>query len=179
MRSLFGFHNHHNHNLESSLCYDLFGYKIAFGYNPNLYTFLTINVHFFFLYQPLDGIDHTKYPTILFVVKAALILAYGNGEVDRGFSDSGKTITVDRTHLSEASVNNLQIAAGGLKVFVNLPHHVPFTFIYKGKGSCNPWISFQLRTHLSLKDICCQLNLLSFSFNSISYWKIDLTTLHV
>ena len=36
-----------NHNLESSLCYNLF------GYNANLGTFRNIDVYIFFLYQPL------------------------------------------------------------------------------------------------------------------------------
>ena len=54
-----------------------------------------------------DGMDHTKYPTIFSVVKAAFSLAHGNFEVERRFSDSGKTVTVDRTRLSEASINNL------------------------------------------------------------------------
>ena len=74
-----------------------------------------------------DGMGHTKYPTILSVVKATLTLAHGNSEVERGFSDSGKTVTVDRTRLSEASINNLRIAADGLKMFGSLPHHVPIT----------------------------------------------------
>ena len=69
-----------------------------------------------------DGMGHTKYPTILSVVKAALTLAHGNSEVERGFSDCGKTVTVDRTHLSKASINNLWIAADGLKVFLAVCH---------------------------------------------------------
>ena len=70
---------------------------------------------------------HTKYPTILSVVKAALTLAHGNSEVERGFSDSGKSVIVDRTCLSKVSINNLWIAADGLKVLGGLPHHVPIT----------------------------------------------------
>ena len=53
--------------------------------------------------------DHTQYPTIFSVVKAALFLAHGNAEVERGFPESGKTGTVDRTCLSEGSINNLRI----------------------------------------------------------------------
>ena len=41
---LFGLHNH---NIESYLCYRFF------GYNENLGIFLTSDVYFFFLYQPL------------------------------------------------------------------------------------------------------------------------------
>ena len=71
------------------------------------------------------------------IAAAALILAHGNSEVGRRFSDSGKTVTVDRTRLSEASINNLQIAADGLKVFDGLPHHVPITssFIKLGQSA--------------------------------------------
>ena len=34
-----------------------------------------------------DGIGHTKYQTILSIVKVALTLAHGNAEVERGFSN--------------------------------------------------------------------------------------------
>ena len=54
-----------------------------------------------------DDMDHAKYPTKLSVVKAALTLIHGNADVERRFSDSGKPVTVDRTCLSEASVDNL------------------------------------------------------------------------
>ena len=48
-----------------------------------------------------------------------------------------ETVTVDRTHLSEACINNLQIAADGLEVFGGLPHHVPITssFIKLGQSA--------------------------------------------
>ena len=83
------------------------------------------------------GMGHTKYTTILSVVKAALTLAHGNWEVERRFSDSGKTVTVHRTRLSETFINNLQIATDGLKVFGSLPHHVPITssFIKLGQSA--------------------------------------------
>ena len=53
------------------------------------------------------------------------------------FSDSGKTVTLDRTRLSQASTNNLRIVTGGLKVFGSLPHHVPVTplFIKLGQSA--------------------------------------------
>ena len=68
------------------------------------------------------------------IAAAAPTLAHGNSEVERGFSDSDKTVTVDRSRLSEASINNLRIAADGLKVFGCLPNHF---FIYK-VGSISP-----------------------------------------
>ena len=60
---------------------------------------------------------HTNYPTILSIVKTALTLVHGYAEVESGFSDSVKTVTVERTRLSEASVINLRIATDELKVF--------------------------------------------------------------
>ena len=72
-------------------------------------------------YGPHDIPNHT----ILSLVKASLSLAHGNAEMNRGFSDSGKTVTVDRTRLSEASIKNLGIATDGLKVLGSPPHHVP------------------------------------------------------
>ena len=61
---------------------------------------------------------HTKYPTILSVVKAGIFLIHSNAEVEKGFSGSGKTVTVDRTFLSKASINNLWTVTNGLKVAV-------------------------------------------------------------
>ena len=75
-----------------------------------------------------DGMGHTKYhPTLLYVVKAALTLAHGNAEVERGFSNSYKTAAVDRTSLSEAFINSLQIGTVVPKMFGSLSHHVPIT----------------------------------------------------
>ena len=83
--------------------------------------------------------SHTKYPTILSVVKAALTLAHGNSEVGKGFPDSGKTATIDRTPPSEASINNVQITTDGLKAIdsLPLPHYVPITssFIKLGQSA--------------------------------------------
>ena len=71
-----------------------------------------------------DGLCHTKYPTLLSVAKAAIALAHGNAEVERRFSDSGRNVTVDRTRVSKASINNFQIATDRLKIFGSLSHHV-------------------------------------------------------
>ena len=78
---------------------------------------------------------HTKYPTILFVIKVALTLAHGISKVERRFSDSGKTVTVDRTRLSKASINSVWITTGGLKVLGNLPLHVPITSLFIELGN--------------------------------------------
>ena len=41
-----------------------------------------------------------KYPLIIKVAKAALSLAHGNAEVERGFQESAKDVTKDRVVLS-------------------------------------------------------------------------------
>ena len=76
------------------------------------------------------------YPLIIKVVKAALSLAHGNAEVERGFSESAKNVTKDRVLLSEASVNAIQSTKDGLKSVNNQPHTVPTTkeFIQFGRS---------------------------------------------
>ena len=80
---------------------------------------------------------HTKYPTILSVVKVVFLLTHDNADVEKGFSDSGKTVTLNVTCHSEASVSNLQIAIDKSKVFGSLPQHVPVTpsFIKLGQSA--------------------------------------------
>ena len=68
-----------------------------------------------------DGMGHTKYPTILSVVKAALPLTHGNSEIERGISNRVKTVAADRNCLSEASLNNSKIATDVLKMFCQSP----------------------------------------------------------
>ena len=85
-----------------------------------------------------DGMGHTKYPTMVSIVKAVLTLAHGNADGKKKLSDSGKTVktvTVDRTRLSKAFINNLQIATDGSKVFGSLPHHglITSSFINLGQ----------------------------------------------
>ena len=60
------------------------------------------------------------------VVKTALILGHGNAEVERGFSESGKSVTDDRVRLSEASINGIRATTDGLKAFKG-PGSVPIT----------------------------------------------------
>ena len=52
-----------------------------------------------------DGMGHTRYPIILSIVKWK--------KLERRFSDSGKTVTVDRTRLRKASINNVRIETDG------------------------------------------------------------------
>ena len=91
-----------------------------------------------------------KYPLIIKVVKAAISLAHGNAEVERGFSESAKNVTKDRVLLSEASVNAIQSTKDGLKSVSNQSHTVPITNLFSlvevrivpiiyGKKKKNKW----------------------------------------
>ena len=73
-----------------------------------------------------DVMGERKFPSIMKVVKAALILGHGNAEVERGFSESGKSVTDERVRLSEASVNGIRATNDGLKAFKG-PGSVPIT----------------------------------------------------
>ena len=72
--------------------------------------------------------------TILHAVRVAFSLAYVNTKVERRFSACSKTVTVSRTCLTEASINNFQIATDEPKTFDSLPHHVPITPSFKKLG---------------------------------------------
>ena len=72
-----------------------------------------------------DVMGEKKFPSIMKVVKTALILGHGN-EVERRFSESGKSVTDDRIHLSEASINGIRATTDGLKDFKG-PGSVPIT----------------------------------------------------
>ena len=73
-----------------------------------------------------DVMGEKKFPSIIKVVKTALILGHGNAEVERGFSESGKSVTDDRVYLSEASINGIHATTDGLKAFKG-PGSVPIT----------------------------------------------------
>ena len=90
-----------------------------------------------------------KYPLIIKVVKAAISLAHGNAEVERGFSKSAKNVIKDSV-LSEASVNAIQSTKDGLKSVSNQSHTVPITNLFSlvevrivpiiyGKKKKNKW----------------------------------------
>ena len=72
--------------------------------------------------------------TILYVVRVEFPLAHVNTKVERRFSACGKTVTVSRARLTEASTNNFQIATDEPKTFDSLPHHVPITPSFKKLG---------------------------------------------
>ena len=84
-----------------------------------------------------NAVGDLKYPLIIKVVKAALSLAHGNAEVERGFSESAKNVTKDRVLLSEASVNAIQSTKDGLESVNNQSYTVPMTkeFIQFGRSA--------------------------------------------
>src|SRR6266516_7801015 len=61
-----------------------------------------------------DGIT-LKYPVLSVFVKSLLVVTHGNSDVERGFSDSGHSVTAERAALSEASINGLRSTRDGLK----------------------------------------------------------------
>ena len=81
-------------------------------------------------WRKIDDLKHVmsekKFPSIMKVVKTALIPGHGNAEVERGFSESGKSVTDDRVRLSEASINDIRATTDGLKAFKG-PGSVPIT----------------------------------------------------
>ena len=67
-----------------------------------------------------------KFPSVMKVIKTALVLGHGNAEVERGFSESGRSATDERARLSEASINGICATTDGLKAFKG-PGAVPVT----------------------------------------------------
>lgn len=61
------------------------------------------------------------------VVKSLIFLTHGNADVGRGFSDSGKSITSERTSLSDKSINGLCSTTDGIKIFGNKSYAVPIS----------------------------------------------------
>ncbi len=60
-------------------------------------------------------------------VKSLLVVTHGNADVERGFSDSGHSVTAEKAALSEESINGLRATRDGLKLFGDKPHLVPMT----------------------------------------------------
>ena len=73
-----------------------------------------------------DSTGEKKYPSIMKVVKTALVLGHGNAEVERVFSENAKSVTDDGIHLSEASINGIRATSDGLKTF-KCPGSLPIT----------------------------------------------------
>ena len=73
-----------------------------------------------------DAAGEKKFPLLIQVVKAAIVLGHGKAEVESGFSESGKSVTQERVHLTEASMDGIRTTNGGLKPFSS-PASVPIT----------------------------------------------------
>jgi hypothetical protein len=81
--------------------------------------------------------NEMKYPNLMPFVKSLLVLAHGNADVERGFSDSGKSVTSQRTSLSEESTNGLRSTCDALKAYGNKAHAVPINkdFLQKARST--------------------------------------------
>ena len=55
-----------------------------------------------------DAAGEKKFPLLMQVVKATIVLGHGKAEVERGFSESGKSVTQERVRLTEASVDGIR-----------------------------------------------------------------------
>ena len=88
------------------------------------------------------GIDGTtmKYPLL---AKSPLVVTHGNSDVERGFSDSGHSVTAERAALSVASINSLRSTRDGLKLFGDKPHLVPMTreFLSLGRQAHSHYVN--------------------------------------
>ena len=87
------------------------------------------------VYELKDSSSKRKFPSILKVVKTALVLGHGNAEVERGLSESGKTVTDDGVCLSEVSISGIRTTSDGLKAFKG-PCSVPITKQLLQLGCC-------------------------------------------
>src|SRR6266516_2553373 len=89
-----------------------------------------------------DGIT-LKYPVLSLFVKSVLVVTHGNSDVERGFSDSGHSVTAERAALNEASINGLRSTRDGLKLFDKKPHFVPMTreFLSLGRQAHSHYVA--------------------------------------
>lgn len=77
---------------------------------------------FFNLKTPLGD---PLFPTVASVVKAALCLSHGNAQLERGFSDSGRFLTDDKSQTCERTLNAAMTVKSGMKKYLNKPQLVP------------------------------------------------------
>ena len=79
-----------------------------------------------------DAAGEKKFPLLMQVVKAAIVLGHGNAEVERG--KSSKSVTQERVRLIEACVDGIRGTNDGLKPFSS-PASVPITkkFLQMGR----------------------------------------------
>ena len=91
-----------------------------------------------------------KFPSIIKVVNTALVLGHGNAEVERVFSESGKSVTDDGIRLSEASINGIRATSDGLKTF-KCPGSVPITKQLLQQG-CSSHAHYAMRLEKEQKE---------------------------
>ena len=69
-----------------------------------------------------------KFPSLGAVVKAALAVSHGQGDVERGLSSSGRTLTEDSASMSERTLNAYMVVKSAMSsCFNNQPALVPMT----------------------------------------------------
>jgi len=71
--------------------------------------------------------SNLRYPVMTHVIKAALSLTHGSADVERGFSQSGRILTEDKTRMDEKTLNARFSIIDGLKRFNSMPHKVPIS----------------------------------------------------
>ena len=83
-----------------------------------------------------DIAGETKFPLLMQVVKATIMLGHENAEVERRFSESGKSVTQERVCPTEASVDGIRATNDGLRPFSS-PASVPITkkFLQMGRAA--------------------------------------------
>lgn len=74
-----------------------------------------------------DNSKNLKYGIISKVIKASLSLTHGNADVERGFSNSGRILTDEKTAMSLRILNARLYIKDSLKLYSNKPELVPFT----------------------------------------------------
>jgi hypothetical protein len=76
-----------------------------------------------------DSLQQCKYPQLISLVKAVLVIPHGNADVELGFSQTSNYLTDSRTSFSQTSISALQNTKDGLKQYGQY-HQVPITRLY-------------------------------------------------
>ena len=90
------------------------------------------------------SVGEPKYPSVTRVVKAALVIGHGNARAERGFSDSGNTLTDARASMDERTLNATQTVKSALKLFGNQPTKVPITreLMSMARSACSSYQAY-------------------------------------
>lgn len=65
-----------------------------------------LEIYWVGVFQLKTGLGDPKYPNLTTLVKACLCLSHGNASVERGFSESGRTLTFENTAMSLQTLNS-------------------------------------------------------------------------